>query len=273
LERKIDSHTAREDARPTERSNPLLRFVSSLDRVKLQMRPSFDANSLSFSCAGLCSGAVNQKWHRWLPWIFVALVALSRWPGLFPPSFSAVYALMFCAGVFFTGRRVWWLMLGAVVLSDLALNVYWWRHGWPVWDLSVLRYQLVNYAGYAVLFWLGRRFKPQSSFAGLLGGGVLGALLFYVITNTASWLFNPFQDPEYSKNITGWLIALIKGTNGWPQTWEFFRNTLLSGGLFTALFVAAMKLTAPAESPAEKEAGVRPAEPSETEEEPEEART
>ena len=68
------------------------------------------------------------------------------------------------------------------------------------------------------------------------------------------------------------MIALIKGTGGWPQTWEFFRNTLLSGGLFTALFVAAMKLTAPAESPVEKEAGVRPAEPSETEKEPEEAK-
>ena len=42
--------------------------------------------------------------------------------------------------------------------------------------------------------------------------------------------------------------------------------------LFTALFVAAMKLTAPVESPAEKEAGVRPG-PSDAEKEPEEART
>ena len=123
-----------------------------------------------------------------------------------------------------------------------------------------------------MLIGLGRRFKPQSSFVGLLGGGVLGALLFYLITNTASWLFNPFQDPEYTKNVTGWLVALIRGTGGWPQTWEFFRNTLLSGGLFTALFVAAMKLTAPAESPADKVAGARPAEPSETEQEPEEAK-
>ena len=203
--------------------------------------------------------------------IFVVAVVLSRWPGLFPPSFSAVYALMFCAGVFFGGSMAWWLPLGAVMVSDLLLNVYYWRHGWPVWDLPVLKYQLVNYAGYVVLIWLGRRFKPQSSFAGLLGGGLLGVLLFYLITNTASWLFNPFQDPEYTKNLAGWLIALIKGTGGWPQTWEFFRNTLMSGGLFTALFVAAMKLTAPAESPVEKEAGVRQDEP-EAEATPEDAK-
>lgn len=227
--------------------------------------------NLSSFIAGIILATVNEKWNRWLPWIFAALVALSRWPKLFPPSFSAVYALMFCAGAFFTGRKAWLLPLGTVVLSDLALNFYYWHHGWPVWDLTVLRYQLVNYAAYAALIWLGRRFKPQSSFAGLLGGGVLGALLFYLITNTASWLFNPFQDPEYTRNVTGWLIALIKGTSGWPQTWEFFRNTLLSGGLFTALFVAAMKLTAPAESPVEKEAGARTGE-SQAEEEPEEAK-
>ena len=212
----------------------------------------------------------KAKWSRWLPVLFLALVALSRWPGLFPPSFSAVYALVFCAGVYFTGRLAWWLPLGTLLLTDIALNFYYWLHsGWDVWSASVLRYQLVNYAAYAVIICLGRRFKPQSSFFSLLGGGLLGALLFYLITNTASWLFNPFANPEYGNSFSSLLRALILGTGGWPQTWEFFRNTLLSGGLFTGLFVAAMKLTAPAESPAEKTAGVR--EP-ENEPEPEEAK-
>jgi hypothetical protein len=198
---------------------------------------------------------MKEKWNRWLPFIFLVLVALSRWPGLFPPSFSAVYALAFCAGVYLSGRMAWWLPLGTLLLTDIALNMYYWSQGWNVWDWSVIKYQLVNYAAYIVLIWLGRRFKPQSSFVSLLGGGILGAILFYLITNTASWLFNPFQNPEYTKSFWGWLIALIKGTGGWPQTWEFFRNTLLSGGLFTALFVGAMKLTATAESPVEKAAG------------------
>ena len=214
---------------------------------------------------------VKEKRNHWLPFVFLALIALSRWPGLFPPSFSAVYALMFCAGVYFTGRMAWWLPLGTLVLTDIALNTYYQLHGWNVWDLSVLKYQTANYVAYVAIIWLGRRFKPQSSFLSLLGGGVLGALLFYLITNTASWLLNPFNNPEYTKNLAGWLIALIKGTNGWPQTWEFFRNTLLSSGLFTASFVGAMKLTATAESPVEKEAGIRD-EKSEGEEAPEEAK-
>ena len=41
-----------------------------------------------------------------------------------------------------------------------------------------------------------------------------------------------------------------------PTTWEMFRNTLASGGLFTALFAASAKLTH-AESPADKKAGAR----------------
>ena len=144
---------------------------------------------------------------------------------------------------------------------------YWLYLGWKVWELPVLKYQLFNYASYVALIWLGRRFKPRSSFASLLGGGILGALLFYFITNTASWFFNPFGNPEYTKDLIGWITALTKGTAGWPQTWEFFRNTLLSGGLFTGLFVGAMKLTASAESPQEKEAGARS-----EEEPPEEAK-
>lgn len=196
--------------------------------------------------------------------------ALSRMPGMLPQNFSAAYALAFCAGVYFSGRTAWWLPLGVLLATDIGLNLYYWLAlDLNVWETSVLKYQLCNYAAYLVLILLGRRFKPQSSFAALLGGGVLGALLFYLITNTASWLFNPFGNPEYTKTLAGWLVALTKGTGGWPQTWEFFRNTLLSGGLFTALFAGAMKIAA-AESPADKKAGARDEEP---EGEPEEAKS
>lgn len=185
------------------------------------------------------------------------LVALSRWPGLFPPSFSAVYALMFCAGVYFQGRTAWWIPLGTMVLTDVALNFFYYQpHGWAVWNATTLFYQSLVYVGYITIIVLGRRFKPKSSYISLVGGGVLGALLFYLVTNIASWLINPFQNPEYKFSLSSLVLALIKGTNGWPDTWQFFRNTLFSGGLFTALFVGAMKLSA-AESPLEKEAGQR----------------
>ena len=208
-----------------------------------------------------------------LPIALMLVFALSRVPGMLPQNFSAAYALVFCAGVYFSGRMGWWLPLGTLLVTDIALDVYYLHLGWHVFDLPTIQYQLINYAAYVCLIWLGRRFKPESSFLSLLGGGILGALLFYFITNTASWLFNPFHNPEYTRNLLGWLTALTKGTAGWPETWQFFRNTLLSGGLFTGLFVGAMKLMQATESAKEKEPEEAPGpEPQNGEEQPEEAK-
>jgi hypothetical protein len=204
-----------------------------------------------------------------LPLALMVVFALTRVPGMLPQNFSAAYALAFCAGVYFAGKTAWWLPLVTLLVTDIGLNLYYWLAlGWEVWTPVKLAYLAFNYGAYGVLIWLGRRFKPQSSFVSLLGGGILGAILFYFITNTASWFFNPFGNPEYTKTLMGWLTALTKGTVGWPQTWEFFRNTLLSGGLFTGLFVGAMKANEAAESAQEKEAP--PAE--EPDAEPEEAK-
>jgi hypothetical protein len=207
---------------------------------------------------------VERKWHICLPYVFMVLAALSRWPGLFPLNFSAFYALAFCAGAFFPRTIKWWLPLGTLVVSDLALNLYYY---FALHINAFQVYQVVNYAVFLGLIWFGTRFNPRSSFLSLLSGGIVGAILFYLITNTAAWLFNPFGNPEYSKDLAGWIIALTAGTKGHPPTLEFFRNTLLSGGLFTGLFAAASKLTEAPDEAEEEE----PTEEPEGEKAPEEA--
>jgi len=191
---------------------------------------------------------MRPNWNIALPVILMIVFAITRWPGLMPPNFSAAYALAFCAGVYFTGRLAWWLPLGTLAVSDVIINLYYVSQGFDAFQV----YQLLNYAAFLLIIWLGRRFSARSSFLKLLSGGLLGAILFYIVTNTAAWFFNPFNNPEYTKNLAGWLIALTKGTAGWPQTWEFFRNTLMSGGLFTGLFVGVMKLSEAAEPKEEK---------------------
>ncbi len=83
-------------------------------------------------------GDVNGKWSKWLPYVFMLVAALSRWPKLFPPNFSAFYGLAFCAGAFFPRNVKWWLPLGTLVATDIALDFYY--H-------SFSAMQLVNYAG------------------------------------------------------------------------------------------------------------------------------
>ena len=39
----------------------------------------------------------------------------------------------------------------------------------------------------------------------------------------------------------GWIQALTTGTEGWDETWKFFRNSLASTLLFTSLFTLAWR--------------------------------
>jgi hypothetical protein len=195
-------------------------------------------------------GAVKAKVI--LPVLFVLVFAISRIPGLLPLGFSAAYALVFCAGVYFRGAMAWWLPLGIMLATDVGLSVF-------CYHVSPFRPELLlNYTIYAALIGLGKWFGRSAPFGKLLFGGVLGAAIFYLLTNTLSWL----AMPQYAKTIAGWIQALFTGLPGYPSSWEFFRNTLLSGALFTALFVGAAKATE--ESPAEKTAGAAEMENEET---------
>jgi hypothetical protein len=184
------------------------------------------------------------------PIALILVFAASRWPGLMPHNFSAAYALCFCAGLYLPKRMSWVFPLAIMLATDLLLSfVCYYSPGYSL--LHFIRDQAPNYVSYALLIGLGGLLGRKRSFLTLLSSGILGAFLFYLITNTASWLTNP----AYAKTLADWIRALTSGTPGHPSTWEFFRNTFLSGGLFSGLFVGAMKMMEAAdESPAENRA-------------------
>jgi hypothetical protein len=198
------------------------------------------------------------------PVILILVFALSRWPGLMPRNFSAAYALCFCAGLYLPRRLAWILPFGVMALTDLFLT-FGYYHPADYSMLAFLRDQGPVYAAYAVLIGLGCVLSKKRSFLTLLSGGILGAILFsivfYLISNTVCWLTMP-----YAKTLAGWIQALTTGNPAYPPTWTFFRNTLLSGGLFSGLFVGAMKTVeaveeAPVEEEEEPEAEGEKAEP------------
>ena len=132
--RSADSHVRQPASSLNSRTRlSALRFV-----VHAAVRGFFFARKISGFETGpnrrMMSGS-EGKWHRWLPAVFLALFALSRWPGLFPPNFSAATALAFCAGVYFRGAMAWWLPLGTMLATDVALNVFYY-HVAPVRLLS-----------------------------------------------------------------------------------------------------------------------------------------
>ena len=170
-----------------------------------------------------------------------------------PSNFSAAYALVFCAGLYLPGRLAWAFPLGVMLVCDLLLSYFFYHSGhYSAWQF--FKDQAPNYLAYAALIGLGKSLGPKRSWATLLGGGILGALLFYLITNTAAWL----TMPDYAKTFSEWLRALTRGTPQFPPTWEFFRGTLLSGGIFSGLFVGAMKLLEAPEPAPKEEAEAEP---------------
>jgi hypothetical protein len=237
-----------------ERKQPLV-FVHDLySRI-------WPVHFLSAKAEYVCSHRVKEKRNLVFMTLLGVAFALSRVPGVLPENFSAVYAFVFCAGLFFGGFAGWAFPLGTVLVTDLLLNAYYYFFLNIPLTFGPL---IFNYLAYFALVYFGRRLRPHRSPVLWVGGGILGALFFYLFTNTAAWLFNPFNNPEYVKSFQGWLVALTKGTAGYPETWKFFRNTLLSGGLFTALFIVGRELVAPEpkEAPEPAEESNPPAEAS-----------
>ena len=161
------------------------------------------------------------------------IFAVSRWPGMLPQNFSAAHALLFCAAFWLPGWIGWVLPLATIIVTDILLNVF-------AYDVTVLDTRLVTNWMILALFvvlakWLARR----RSYGRVFLGTLFGALLFYLVSNSVSWMVNP----AYTKTIAGWVQALTVGLPGFPPTWVFGLKSLLGTGLFTGLFAGAMKLS------------------------------
>ena len=169
----------------------------------------------------------------WLPLLLMLIFAVSRWPGMLPQNFSAAHALLFCAAFWLPGWMGWVLPLATIIVTDILLNVF-------AYDVTVLDPRLVtNWMILALFVFLAKWLARRRSYGRVFLGTLFGALLFYLVSNSVSWMVNP----AYAKTIAGWVQALTVGLPGFPPTWVFGLKTLLGTGLFTGLFAGAMKLS------------------------------
>jgi hypothetical protein len=164
----------------------------------------------------------------------LAIISGSTWVSNFAP-FAAI---ALCGAVYFPPKLKFTVPLLALFLSDVVLNVH---YGAPLFvPLIVCRYFALALVG-----WLGLVIAHRPSWKTMLPASLAGSTLFYVITNSFSWL----SDPGYAKNFAGLIQAV---TVGLPQysatpTWMFFRNSVVSDLVFTALFVLCLNFVRSAE--------------------------
>ena len=167
----------------------------------------------------------------WLPLVLMLVFAASRWPGMLPQNFSAAHALLFCAAFWLPGWMGWVLPLATIIVTDVLLNLF--HYNEPALASELISNWMILGLFVVLAKWLAKR----RSYGRVFLGTLLGALLFYLVSNTVSWMVNP----AYAKTIAGWVQALTVGLPGFPPTWVFGLKSLLGTGLFTGLFAGAMK--------------------------------
>lgn len=148
-------------------------------------------------------------------------------------NFAPLAAIALCGAVYFPPKYKFAVPLAALFISDIVLNIH---YSAPL----LVPLMVCRYFALALVGWLGLVVARNGSLKTLLPASLAGSTLFYIITNAFSWL----SDPGYAKNFVGLVQAL---TIGLPQysatpTWMFFRNSIVSDLIFTALFVLCMKV-------------------------------
>ncbi len=146
-------------------------------------------------------------------------------------NFAPLAAIALCSAAYLPNKYKFSVPLLTLFISDVIINV---SYGAPILDSQIL----VRYVALAVIASIGVLLQNRASLKTLLPASIVASTLFYLVTNTFSWL----SDPGYAKDLAGLIQSL---TVGLPQysatpTWMFFRNSLVSDVIFTCLFVVCM---------------------------------
>ncbi len=149
-------------------------------------------------------------------------------------NFPPMAAIAFCGAVYFRDKRWWLLPFVGLCLTDLYINWFYAREYGYHMEFGAYAARLVCYAlSLGIGSWVAKR----KSWLWLLNGSLLGAVLFYIITNTQSW----WGDVFYAKTLAGWWQALTVGHPEYPPTIFFFNKTLFGDLMFTGLFAGVME--------------------------------
>lgn len=150
-------------------------------------------------------------------------------------NFSPLASLVLCGAVFFPKRMAAWVPFLILVVSDFILNHFAYHFPMLSWDI-IPRYLIFALIGASAFIY---RFSLRNKPFVLLSTAFTGSLLYYLATNTASWV----GEVGYAKNLAGWWQALTVGLPGYEPTILFFRNSVISDLIFTSLFIVSMAVT------------------------------
>jgi hypothetical protein len=158
-----------------------------------------------------------------LPYLFVLFAIAVRFLPFAGPLNVLPHAWHFtplAASLLFFGargpRRQMWIPLVLLAATDVILTKY-------MYAYRVSPEQLIIWAWYAAILWLGTGLREKSGFWRVIGAAVTSSVSFFLISNFASWLAQPEM---YSRTFSGLMTCFAAGI-------PFCRNTAISDLFFS----------------------------------------
>ncbi|PLX29019.1 hypothetical protein C0581_00295 [Candidatus Parcubacteria bacterium] len=158
---------------------------------------------------------MNKKQYTFLIAILV-LVGFGARLLPHPANFAPIGALALFGGLYLPRKWALVLPLGAMFASDILIGFYSWQIMMSV------------YVCFALVVGIGLLVRKNKKFHTILGGTVLGSIIFFLITNAAVWGFGTMYTINFSGLMQSYYMAL-----------PFFRNSLLGDLFFTCVLVGA----------------------------------
>ncbi len=155
----------------------------------------------------------------YLPAIILILLGVSTRFLPHPANFTALGAVAIFSGIYLPRRWALILPLMAMFLSDIFIGFY----AWPIM-LSV-------YSGFIIMALMGMAVKTKKNAATILGGTLLGSILFFLLTNFSVWTFGSWYEHSLAGLYQCYVLAL-----------PFFKNSLAGDLFYTAALAGSYEL-------------------------------
>lgn len=136
-----------------------------------------------------------------------------------PPNFAPIGAIAIFGGIYLPKRWAILAPLAAMFVSDIFIGFY----AWQIMASVYLSFALTGVIGLIV--------KQKKTLARVVGGTLLGSILFFLITNIAVWAFGAM----YPQNLAGLMES-------YTMAIPFFRNSLLGDLFYVGILVGSAEV-------------------------------
>ncbi len=157
---------------------------------------------------------------KFLPALILIILGIAARFLPHPANFAPIGAIAFFSGIYLPKKWALILPLAAMFFSDLFIGFY----GWPIM-LSV-------YLSFTAMGLIGLLVRRNKKISTVLGGTILGSIIFYLVTNGAVWAFGSLYPHTAVGLLQSYYMAI-----------PFFRNSLLGDLFYTGVLVGAYEVS------------------------------